>query len=207
MTSELTLYEVLGVPPGVTTEAVKQAYEEKSRLLTPERLAGAPEIVGMAADLAKLSLDLAWEVLGDRQRRFCYDDYLGIRRSGEGLRSLETLFAEPRFYTASPFMNSLETLTNVAEKLVSPSRPRTPRKVTVPDVLGLFAAPCQNVLFRHGLRIRTSLLTGRPRPEPGLAVSQSPRSGVRVRRGTVVTVTFWHPAAEQTGGTLPTMES
>ena len=45
MTSELTLYEVLGVPPGVTTEAVKHAYEEKSRLLTPERLAGAPEIV------------------------------------------------------------------------------------------------------------------------------------------------------------------
>jgi curved DNA-binding protein CbpA len=207
MTSELTLYEVLGVPPGVTTEAVKHAYEEKSRLLTPERLAGAPEIVGMAADLAKLSLNLAWEVLGDRQRRCCYDDYLGIRRPGEGLRSLETLFTEPRFYTASPFMGSLETLTNVAEKLVSPSRRRTPRKVTVPDVLGLFAAPCQNVLFRHGLSVRTSLLTGHPRPEPGLAVSQSPRSGVRVRRGTTVTVTFWHPAAEQTGGTLPTMES
>jgi hypothetical protein len=206
MTGELTLYEVLGVPPGVTIEAVRHAYEEKSRLLAPERLAGAPEIVGMAADLAKLILDFAWEVLGDRERRNGYDDYLGIRRPGEGLTGFEAMSTDPGLYTASPFVSPLETLTSVAEKLLPPRRPRPLRKVTVPDVLGLFAAPCQNVLFRHGLCVRTSLLTDRPRPEPGLAVSQSPRSGERVRRGATVTVTLWHPAAEQRGGTLPTRD-
>jgi hypothetical protein len=206
MTDELTLYEVLGVPPGVTIEAVKHAYEEKSRLLTPERLAGAPENVGMAADLAKMILDFAWEVLGDRERRCGYDDYLGIRRTGEGLGSLEAVFTASGFYPASLFTSPLETLASVAEKLVPPPRRRLLRKVTVPDVLGLFAAPCQNVLFRHGLRVRTNLLTDHPLPVPGLAVSQYPRSGERVRRDSIVTVTLWHPAAKQSGGTLPTME-
>ena len=197
MTDELTLYEVLGVPPGVTVEAVKHAYEEKSRLLTPERLAGAPENVGMAADLARLILDFAWEVLGDRERRCGYDDCLGIRHSGEGLGSLEAVFTASRFYSASPFESPMmEALASVAEKLVSPPRRRPLRKVTVPDVLGLFAAPCQNVLFRHGLRVRTCLLTDHPLPVPGLAVSQHPRSGERVRRDSIVTVTLWHPAAK-----------
>ncbi len=103
MTDELTLHEVLSVPPGVTIEAVKHAYEEKSGLLTPERLAGAPENVGMAADLAKMILDFAWEVLGDRERRCGYDDYLGIRRTGEGLGSLEAVFTASGFYPAPLF--------------------------------------------------------------------------------------------------------
>jgi len=194
MTGELTLYEVLGVPPGVTVGTVRHAYEEKTRLLAPDRLDGAPEIVGMAADLARLTLDFAWEVLSDRERRNGYDDYLGIRRTGEGLRRPERVYGQPDFY-GSPFESQLVTLAAVTEKLLPPPRPRRLRKATVPDVIGLFAAPCQSVLFRHGFRIRTSLLTAHPRPEPGLAVAQSPRSGERVRRGTVVTVTLWHPAA------------
>jgi hypothetical protein len=62
----------------------------------------------MAADLATMILDFAWEVLGDRERRCGYDDYLGIRRTGEGWGAWRRCLPRPGSTPASLFTSPLE---------------------------------------------------------------------------------------------------
>jgi beta-lactam-binding protein with PASTA domain len=71
--------------------------------------------------------------------------------------------------------------------------PGPPRRVTVPDVRGLFYATCLQIVGKLGLRIRRIQLTEHPMPVEGLVVAQSPRPATKARRGSDLTVQVWHP--------------
>jgi beta-lactam-binding protein with PASTA domain len=68
------------------------------------------------------------------------------------------------------------------------------RRVTVPDVRGLFYRPCQQVVTMAGFRLAVVRLTADPAPVEGLVTGQSPAPGAVVRRHSVLTVQVWHPA-------------
>ena len=75
------------------------------------------------------------------------------------------------------------------------SHPGPPRRVTVPDVRGLFYSTCSGITGKLGLRIAAVRLTEHPMPVDGLVVDQSPGPAVKARRGSVLTVQVWHPPA------------
>ena len=52
--------------------------------------------------------------------------------------------------------------------------PRSPRRVAVPDVRGLFFSVCLGITGKLGLRLTTVRLTEHPMPVDGLVVGQSP---------------------------------
>jgi hypothetical protein len=52
--------------------------------------------------------------------------------------------------------------------------PGPPRRVTVPDVRGLFFSVCLGITGKLGLRVTTVRLTARPMLVDGLVVAQSP---------------------------------
>jgi PASTA domain len=76
--------------------------------------------------------------------------------------------------------------------------PITPRRrVTVPDVRGLFYRPSQAVAATAGLRLAVVQLTSNPRPVEGLVVGQSPDPGATLRHRSTLTVQVWHPARDR----------
>jgi hypothetical protein len=83
---------------------------------------------------------------------------------------------------------------DIASGLAWHRRPRPPRRVTVPDVRGLFYNVCQEVAGRLGMQVTPVRLTERPMPVDGLIVDQDPPPGV-LRRGGQLTVRVWHPPA------------
>jgi hypothetical protein len=68
------------------------------------------------------------------------------------------------------------------------------RRLTVPDVRGLFYRPCQEVVVMAGLRPAVIRLTQDPLPVEGLVVGQSPDPGATVRYQSTLTVQVWHPS-------------
>lgn len=76
-----------------------------------------------------------------------------------------------------------------------PARPR--RRLTVPDVRGLFYRPSQAVAATAGLRLAVVRLTPDPLPVEGLVVGQSPDPGATVRYRSTLTVEVWHPPRDQ----------
>ena len=77
--------------------------------------------------------------------------------------------------------------------------PEPPRRVTVPDVRGLFVGPCRRLLAGLGLRIEVVALTQDPMPVEGLVVDQSPAPRATARRAGTVTVRVWHPRQRPAG--------
>jgi hypothetical protein len=74
-------------------------------------------------------------------------------------------------------------------------RPIPPRRrLTVPDMRGLFYWPSQAVAAMAGLRLTVVRLTPNPQPVEGLVVGQSPDPGETVRYRSTLTVQVWHPA-------------
>jgi curved DNA-binding protein CbpA len=78
-------------------------------------------------------------------------------------------------------------------------RPPIPRRrrLTVPDVRGLFYRPSQAVAATAGLRLAVIRLTCDPLPVEGLVIGQSPDPGETVRRRSTLTIQVWHPARSQ----------
>jgi DnaJ domain len=194
----ITWYEVLGVLPRAHVREIQRGYDAKARLLRPELIAGAPSPVVTAASRAQAILDAAWGVLGDPAQRARYDERAGIRTIGGGLARRENIPSEPG-WTAADFMlpasltgaallGGLQALT----ELLAP-RPSEPRRVTVPDVRGLFYSVCSPAVSRLGLRVVAVRLTERPMPVDGLIVAQSPGPLAKTRRSGVLTVQVWHP--------------
>jgi len=74
-----TLYALLGVEPGASTEELRRAYRARASALHPDRSAGrsAAEIEADTAELARLNE--AWRVLSDPGRRARYDADLAAR--------------------------------------------------------------------------------------------------------------------------------
>jgi hypothetical protein len=191
----ITWYDILGVPPGAAAETVRREYGCKTRLLRPELLSGAPPAVVAAALRAQEILDMAWRVLSDPVSRERYDEAAGLRRAGEGLDRPRNVPSEPgwrRSGLGSRRGSKGEELLGALTGWLAP-HPRQPRRVRVPNVLGLFYTVSLEVTGRIGLHLTPVRLTEHPMPVDGLIVHQSPPPSARVSRGAAVTVHVWHP--------------
>ena len=74
-----THYDLLGVPPEASTDAIRAAYRRQARLHHPDTQADAgPEAIE-AARRTMADLNTAWEVLADPARRSDYDAGLAGR--------------------------------------------------------------------------------------------------------------------------------
>ena len=197
MGPSITWYDVLGVAPGAVAQEIQRGYDAKASLLRPELVAGAPSKVVMAATRGQEFLDTARQVLGDPVSRLSYDEAVGVRRSGEGLVRPADYPSEPGSdYGLLGGRRQAELLAGLMAltEWLAP-HPRRPRRVTVPDVRGLFHSACLEIAGRLELRVRVVRLTGHPMPVDGLIVDQSPRPPAKMRRTSELTVQVWHPPA------------
>ena len=200
MAYKVTWYDVLGVLPGAAAGEIQRQYDAKASLLRPGLIAGAPSPVVTAASRAQQILDAARDVLCDPANRARYDEAAGIRRSGGGLVSRESVPSQPGGdwsesdlipgQAGSAVLGGLLGLTD----WLTP-HPHEPRHVRVPDVRGLFYSACLEIIGKLGLSVITVRLTEHPRPVDGLVVDQAPGPSAQVRRGRAVTVQVWHPPA------------
>lgn len=194
----MTLYEILGVMPGASEQAIESAYQNRLRLLRPAVLSGASSKVLVAADRARAVAENAWRVLGDRESRARYDEEAGLRSHGWGLQAPPAGPSEPGldWYPVGA-MASVGVAAAALDALAGwlAPHPGPPRRVVVPAVIGLFAGPCQEAAGDADLRLKIVRLTADPMPVEGLIVEQSPPRGTKVRRLSVLTVKVWHPAA------------
>src|SRR5262245_45645453 len=179
MGSGITWYDVLGVMPGAEARKIKRKYEDKASLLRPELISGAPPSVVTAVKPAQELLDKAWEVLGDPESRKCYDEAVGLRRSGGGLgqpgtgiESAGLAPTDPGIVGELPGVDAAGGLLGLTCWL-GPRRRRN-RPGAVPDVRGLFYHVCLEVATRRGLHVRTVRLTEHPMAVDGLVVDQDP---------------------------------
>ena len=196
----ITWYDVLGVLPGATAERIQSEYDAKARLLRPELLAGAPSPVVAAASRAGEILGAARRVLTDPVNRARYDEATGIRRRGGGLPPPGSFRSQAG--TERPDADSIADMAGreVLGALLMlgdlmTSHPGPSRRVTVPDIRGLFYSVCLGVTGKLGFRLDLVRLTEHPMPVDGLVVGQSPGPAVRARRGSTLTLQVWHPPA------------
>jgi curved DNA-binding protein CbpA len=94
----LTHYEILGVGPDATHEAMRRAYQLRVQLLHPDRHMGAAPDVIAEAQRATTELNRAWSVLRDPSSRRIYDRCLGlpVRGFGTGRSSVSHYWAQPQ---------------------------------------------------------------------------------------------------------------
>lgn len=184
----ITWYDVLGLLPGASAEQVKHQHDAKLSLLRPALLTGAPSPVVMAATRAREILDAAQRVLADPDSRARYDAATGIRGDGGGLVRRGGFPSEPGsrsndgLLAGNPGAEMLGAMLALSDFLAP--HPGPPRRVTVPDVRGLFFSVCLGIAGKLGLRVTTVRLTAHPMPVDGLVVAQSP-SGRRGPGGAV----------------------
>lgn len=211
MADRITLYDILGIVPGSSTETVRRAYQDKARQLDRAQIAAAPAKVIEAATRGRKALDTAWLVLGKPAERERYDEQIGISLKGAGLDRPEPTPSGPGLdaLDSDTAVGVLETVQELGVVLAGlgaladwliplplKSR-RQPREVIVPDVRGLLFGACQDVLAKAGFRISTVRLTDQPMPVEGLVVDQSPVPGEKVARSSTLTVQVWHPPRSQ----------
>jgi DnaJ domain len=75
----------------------------------------------------------------------------------------------------------------------TPLPPAPSRRITVPELRGLFFRACRDVVTTAGLRLAVERLTEDPMPVEGLVVGQSEKPGSHVRHKSTLTVQVWHP--------------
>jgi hypothetical protein len=203
MAQNITLYDMLGVSPGASADTLRQARDERVRQLRPGVEAGAPSPVIAAVARAREAVEVAGLVLSDPEARLRYDRQIGLHRD-RGLRG-SGVFGEgaPR-YGGDPYalMRAGTALLDAALResfgnllaWMGPGPVSAARRVTVPDVRGLFYRPCQQVATMAGFRLAVVRLTADPMPVEGLVTGQSPAPGTTARRHALLTVQVWHPA-------------
>jgi hypothetical protein len=194
----ITWYDVLGAPPGASAEEIQRQYDSKACLLRPELIAGAPSTVVTAVSRAQGILDSAWRVVGDPVRRKGYDEAVGLRPRGGGLARSESFPSEPGwrssdfdFVGGRPGAELLAGLMALTDWLAP--HPREPRRITVPDIRGLFYSVCLEIAAKLHLRVTAVRLTEYPMPVDGLVVDQAPRPPAKMHRDSALTVKVWHP--------------
>jgi curved DNA-binding protein CbpA len=77
--SVVTHYEVLGVRSDASADEIRRAYLVLARAHHPDfhAAAGAGKVASAEAEMRRINL--AWQVLGDRQDRAAYDRSIGLR--------------------------------------------------------------------------------------------------------------------------------
>ena len=187
----LTWYDVLGVLPGASQGEVQSAYRERARLLDPRMLDGAPSKVLTAADAARATVGEAWRILRDAAARRRYDEQLAAGRDGEGLDGARSVPSVAGGTPSGRYLSADVVIAALEDLMTQHHSP--PRRVTVPDLRGLFTRPCLQVTGDLGLHVDMVQLTEHPMPVEGLVVDQSPPPGAEVRRSSTLTVEIWHP--------------
>jgi len=96
-----THYEVLGVARGASHEQIRAAYLEAARRHHPDKHAGSdPDVIARARE-AMVSVNAAWDVLGDRARRQAYDRLIGSS-TVENREPRETVWTEEPAWAGHP---------------------------------------------------------------------------------------------------------
>lgn len=211
----ITWYDVLGVSSGADRDTVRDAYAQRSQQLRPELLNGAPSPVLLAAERAAAAVKAAWLVLSDPGRRRRYDREVGASRGG-GLRGTAAFGGSSSPSGAAELADSagplvlgteldlmLNEMPEAAGAVLDIFATLTPwttplpaapsRRITVPELRGLFFRACRDVVTTAGLRLAVERLTEDPMPVEGLVVGQSEKPGSHVRRKSTLTVQVWHP--------------
>lgn len=211
----ITWYDVLGVSSGADRDTVRDAYAQRSQQLRPELLNGAPSPVLLAAERAAAAVKAAWLVLSDPGRRRRYDREVGASRGG-GLRGTAAFGGSSLPSGAAELADSagplvlgteldlmLNEMPEAAGAVLDIFATLTPwttplpaapsRRITVPELRGLFFRACRDVVTTAGLRLAVERLTEDPMPVEGLVVGQSEKPGSHVRRKSTLTVQVWHP--------------
>jgi hypothetical protein len=83
----VTLYDVLGMPPGASHADLRRAYLRAARRTHPDVHATADAATRRAAETQMRSLNEAWAVLSDAQRRRDYDRQLADRQRAAAHRT------------------------------------------------------------------------------------------------------------------------
>src|ERR1700742_1183644 len=83
--TDITLYDILGVSPGASSDTLRHARDERLLQLRPGLEAGAPSPVVAATSRAREAVELAGLVLTDPAARLRYDRQIGLYRE-RGLR-------------------------------------------------------------------------------------------------------------------------
>ena len=197
MATGITLYDVLGVSAGASADTLRQACDERRRQLHPGLEAGAPSPVVTAARRAREAAEFAGLVLGDPELRRRYDEEIGLHR-GRGLRGPQETLKNGDPYGALRAGAGLLPAAAVASfeaflSWVAPRPAAPPRRVSVPDVRGLFFRPCQTAAATAGFRLRVVRLTADPMPVEGLVAGQWPAPGITAKRDSELTIEVWHP--------------
>jgi hypothetical protein len=197
MAGQLTWYDIFDIAPDSSADEVQRAFEEKAGVLRPELISGASLEIVAAAGRARAALEAGRRILTDPASRRRYDEEIGIRATGGGLRSPEVVSPRSawewggRTGMDAEFM--LDTIAEVVADWLAP-HPAPSRHIAVPDVRGLFAGPCLRLIGDRGLHVEVVRLVQDPMPVEGLVVDQSPLPGRSVRRDGTVTVQVWHPS-------------
>jgi PASTA domain len=195
MAAQLTWYDILGILPGASADDVQRALAARADTLRFELISGAPTKVLSATDRARKVIEAARQILADPERRRRYDEEIGLRPAVGGLDRPADLPSEPGpdpgVTVRGGYLAPADVLEVLADWLAP--HPEPPRRVTVPDVRGLFVGPCRRLLAGLGLRIEVVALTQDPMPVEGLVVDQSPAPRATARRSGTVTVRVWHP--------------
>jgi hypothetical protein len=219
----ITWYDVLGVSSGADRNTVRDAYAQRSQQLEPELLNGAPSPVLFAAERARAAVKAAWLVLSDPGRRRRYDREVGASRGGglrgtaafggssvpsgtaaldasSGPRGTAELAGPLVFGTElDDMLNEVTEAAAVLEIFATLTPWMTPlpaapsRRITVPELRGLFFRACRDLVTTAGLRLAVERLTDDPMPVEGLVVGQSEKPGSYMRRKDTLTVQVWHP--------------
>lgn len=128
-------YQVLGVAPHATAREVRQAYHRLARLHHPDANPGA---AGMA------EINVAWEVLGDPEKRRAYDRAIGTTPRPR---------PRPEAAAVDDDEDDLDHLRDDPSDLARPQRP-SDLLVTVPVAMFLVAV----ATFAFALMVQSSFL-------------------------------------------------
>jgi hypothetical protein len=201
--TDITLYDILGVSAGASADTLGRARDERLRQLRPGLEAGAPSPVVAATTRAREAVELAGLVLTDPEARLRYDRQIGLHRQ-RGLRGSQVFGEGAPRYGGDPFGLMRAGVSHLDGALrdsfvalltwMAPGPLPPVRRVTVPDLRGLFFRPCQTAATKAGFRLVVVRLTADPMPVEGLVTGQSPAPGAVARRRSVLTVQVWHPA-------------
>jgi curved DNA-binding protein CbpA len=193
----ITWYDILGVSAGSDGDTIRDAYAQRIWQLRPELLSGVPSPVVSAAGRARTAVEAAWQVLSDPGRRQRYDRESGVQRGGR-LRGSAAFGGFPGSLVSGlePDYSPREAgaVLEALSVWTAPSPARPQRRLTIPDLRGLFFRPCRDLVTMAGLRLAVVRVTPDPMPVEGLVTGQSPDPGSQVRRGSTLTVQVWHPA-------------
>lgn len=188
---------MLGVTAGASPDTLQRAYQERLRQLSPTLFSGAQAPVLAAATRAREAAEAAWLVLGDAERRRRYNKDIGMyRKRGGGFSDGPAEYRDP--YGAMHTTDGpLDDVADGFEQLASwmaplPTPPR--KRLTVPDLRGLFYQSCRAIVTMAGLRLTVVRLTPDPMPVEGLVIGQSLAPGSAARHGSALTVQVWHPS-------------